>query len=38
VKVAAPAERPAFEIYYDSKVLWPAAGLERLEAIMPPRA
>jgi hypothetical protein len=24
---------PAFEVYYDMKALWPAASLERLEAI-----
>ena len=27
---------PAFEVYYDTKVLWPAASLERLNAIMSP--
>ena len=27
---------PTFEVYYDSKVLWPAASLERLNAIMRP--
>jgi len=31
-----PDSAPAFEVYYDSKALWPAASLERLEAIMPP--
>lgn len=31
-----PDAAPAFEVYYDSKLLWPAASLERLEAIMPP--
>jgi hypothetical protein len=25
---------PAFDVYYDSKTLWPAASLERLEAIL----
>jgi hypothetical protein len=25
---------PAFDVYYDTKTLWPAASLERLEAIM----
>ena len=29
-----PDSAPAFEVYYDSKALWPAASLERLEAIM----
>jgi hypothetical protein len=24
------------EVYYDSKLLWPATSLERLKAIMPP--
>jgi len=24
---------PAFDVYYDSKALWPAASLERLEAV-----
>jgi hypothetical protein len=24
---------PAFEVYYDSRALWPAASLERLDAI-----
>jgi hypothetical protein len=25
---------PAFRVYYDTKKLWPAASLERLEAVM----
>jgi hypothetical protein len=25
---------PAFEVYYDTKALWPAASVERLEVIM----
>ena len=29
-----PETVPAFEVYYDSKALWPAASLERLEAVM----
>jgi hypothetical protein len=29
---------PAFDAYYDSKALWPAASLERLEAIWRRRA
>jgi hypothetical protein len=28
-----PDSVPAFEVYYDMKALWPAASLERLEAI-----
>ena len=31
-----PDSVPAFAIYYDTKKLWPAASLERLEAIMAP--
>jgi hypothetical protein len=27
---------PAFEVYYDTKALWPAASLERLAAILAP--
>ncbi len=27
---------PAFDVYYDSRALWPAASLERLEAVMAP--
>jgi hypothetical protein len=30
--VTLPADAPAFEIYYDTPTLWPAASLERLEA------
>ncbi len=33
--VALPDSAPAFDVYYDSKVLWPAASLERLYAVMP---
>jgi hypothetical protein len=33
-----PDSVPAFEVYYDSKALWPAASLERLEAIIEPGA
>ena len=29
-----PESVPAFEIYYDTKALWPAASLERLDAIL----
>lgn len=32
--VELPASTPAFEAYYDSKTLWPAASLERLQAVM----
>ena len=34
--ITLPESVPAFEVYYDSKVVWPAASLERLEAVMPP--
>lgn len=30
--IGLPQETPAFEIYYDTKRLWPAAALERLRA------
>jgi hypothetical protein len=33
-----PDSVPAFDVYYDMKALWPAASLERLEAIMPPKS
>jgi hypothetical protein len=29
---------PAFEVYYDSRALWPAASIERLDAIFAPAA
>jgi hypothetical protein len=29
-----PESAAAFEVYYDTKALWPAASLERLEAVM----
>jgi hypothetical protein len=32
--VALPGEPPAFEAYYDTRKLWPAASLERLDAIL----
>jgi hypothetical protein len=32
--VALPDSVPAFEIYYDSKTLWPQPSLERLSAVM----
>ena len=34
--VRLPEAVPAFEIYYDTKSLWPAASLERLAAVMAP--
>jgi hypothetical protein len=34
--ITLPDGAPAFDVYYDSKVLWPAASLERLRAIIPP--
>jgi hypothetical protein len=36
--VTLPDGVPAFDVYYDSKALGPAASLERLEAIFAPRA
>ena len=35
--VALPEGVPAFEVYYDSKTLWPAASLERLRTVLAPR-
>jgi hypothetical protein len=32
--VALPDGTPAFEAYYDTRKLWPAASLERLDAIL----
>jgi hypothetical protein len=32
--VAIPETAPAFEIYYDTQALWPAASLERLAAVL----
>jgi hypothetical protein len=32
--VTLPESVPAFEVYYDSKALWPAASLRRLEAAL----
>ena len=34
--VTLPDSVPAFEVYYDSKALWPAASLERLKATLAP--
>ena len=35
--VRLPDSAPSFDVYYDSKTLWPAASLERLYAVMPSR-
>ena len=35
--VTLPDDVPAFDVYYDSKQLWPAESLERLYAVMPSR-
>ena len=32
--VELPESTPAFEIYYDTKTLWPAESLERLQAVL----
>jgi hypothetical protein len=29
-----PESAPAFDVYYDTKALWPAASLERLDALL----
>jgi hypothetical protein len=34
--VALPDSVPAFEVYYDTRALWPAASLERLDALLAP--
>jgi hypothetical protein len=31
--VELPESTPAFDVYYDSETLWPAASLERLQAV-----
>jgi hypothetical protein len=33
-----PDDTPAFEVYYDTRSLWPPASLERLDAIIALRA
>ena len=33
--VTIPPDTPAFEVYYDSKTLWPAESLRRLDAVLP---
>jgi len=35
--VTLPESAPAFEVYYDRKDVWPAASLERLDAVMAQR-
>jgi hypothetical protein len=32
--VTLPDSTPAFDVYYDSKTLWPAESLERLQAVL----
>jgi hypothetical protein len=32
--ITLPESVPAFEVYYDTKALWPAASLERLQAAL----
>jgi hypothetical protein len=32
--VMLPESTPAFDVYYDSKTLWPAASLQRLDAAL----
>src|SRR5438309_11197113 len=32
--ITLPDAAPAFEIYYDSQALWPAASFERLRAVL----
>ena len=34
--ITLPDSVPAFEVYYDTKALWPTASLERLEAVLAP--
>ena len=36
--VTLPDDTPAFDVYYDSRELWPASSLERLDAILALRA
>jgi hypothetical protein len=36
--VALPESVPAFDVYYDPNALWPAASLERLEALRAARS
>jgi hypothetical protein len=32
--VTLPDSAPAFDVYYDSKALWPAESLDRLDAVL----
>jgi hypothetical protein len=32
--VTLPASVPAFDVYYDTKSLWPAESFARLQAVM----
>lgn len=32
--IAVPEDVPAFDVYYDTRALWPAASLERLDALL----
>jgi hypothetical protein len=34
--IALPDSTPAFDVYYDRHALWPAASLERLDAVLAP--
>jgi hypothetical protein len=34
--ITLPESVPAFDVYYDRKALWPAASLERLDAVLAP--
>ena len=36
--VGLPESVPAFDVYYDTQALWPAASLRRLDAVRTPRA
>jgi hypothetical protein len=36
--VALPPDVPAFDVYYDTRALWPADSLRRLEAVLPDAA
>jgi hypothetical protein len=31
-----PESVPAFDVYYDTRALWPPASLERLKAVLAP--
>jgi hypothetical protein len=36
--VVLPDDTPAFEVYYETRKLWPAASLERLDAVIAQRS